>query len=100
MMDSQKAHQSGCARGVHPGVGVEPGGLGSPGGGSRHRRDRQPVKWLEETFTRSVYLMDSQKVHLAGCTRSGHPGTGKMSLSHSLNHSNSDLTQLGLSLCQ
>ena len=42
LMDTQNIHQSGCARSVHPGVGVEPGGLTSPGGGSRPRRDPPP----------------------------------------------------------
>ena len=33
LMDSEKVHQAGCTRSGHPGVGVEPGGFTSPGGG-------------------------------------------------------------------
>ncbi len=47
-MDSQKVHQSGCARSVHPGVGVEPGGFTPPGGGGESIL--RLGKWLEETI--------------------------------------------------
>ena len=47
-MDSYKVHQSGCSRSVHPGVGVEPGGFTSPGGGGA--AIPRLVKWLEEIF--------------------------------------------------
>ena len=35
LMESQKVHQTGCMRSVHPGVGVVPGGFNSPGGGGK-----------------------------------------------------------------
>ncbi len=47
-MDSRVVHQPGCTGSVHPGVGVEPGGFTSPGGGGV--AIPRLVKWLEEKF--------------------------------------------------
>jgi hypothetical protein len=61
LMDSQKVHQAGYTRSVHPGVGVEPGGFTPPGGGSRQGRDRPMQNGSERLFarlSRSNYLID------------------------------------------
>ena len=41
LMDSQRVHQTGCTRSVHPGVGVEPGGFTSL---LRQAQDGEPVE--------------------------------------------------------
>ncbi len=43
LMESHKVLQAGCMRSVHPGVGVEPGGFTSPGGGGAtlHRLEKR-----------------------------------------------------------
>jgi hypothetical protein len=71
-MDSQKVHQAAHASEAGAGVGVEPGGFTPAGGGGEtlHRL----VKWLKETFTRSMCVMVSQKVHQAA--HAGEAGAG------------------------
>jgi hypothetical protein len=51
-MDSQKVHLAGCAQSVHPGVGVEPGGFHSPGGGGE--TIPRLAKKIEDSFCEVV----------------------------------------------